>query len=451
MSQQQVQENSIQQQQQQPSKQQQYHKSGSVRHAEKRRIGTCPFADRIARISIQTYHERVPEKWREENKQVCLATIVAHTRSSRNPGDGNDDECGGNLQVLGMGVGTKFLSEKILQEEKQKHVLVGSINICTASTVSGNDIGTTIVDTHHPVFSSCYGMKIRDSHAEVLARRAFRRKIALEMKSHLLGQCVANPILTLRPTFKNDALETRPGNEKEETSKVIFSLAPGVTIHMYTSSAPCGNSCLKKFAKMSRERYDSSLGIDEWPVDAHEPIGGHSIHLGRFSLLVKKDNHASFSSTQQANTTDQSMKENNMSYRIPIKQQKWPANMNDQWCPPGTTLPHMGRGSIHTCSDKICRWNVIGLQGSLLSSLLHGPIYMETITIGRKFTKCIAQRAVCCRVDGGGTWKGIKRKRNEHKSQVETSNHEEFLNPSLYTVHHPTVMGTSVYMDDLGE
>jgi hypothetical protein len=32
-------------------------------------------------------------------------------------------------------------------------------------------------------------------------------------------------------------------------------------------------------------------------------------------------------------------------------------------------------------------WNAVGIQGALLSHLLGDPIYLSTITIGRKFSK----------------------------------------------------------------
>lgn len=72
----------------------------SVRYAEKRREATCQFADRVAQVSVDHFN-RIPEA--ERPSKTCMATIVAHYK--------------GDLRVLSMGVGTKFLSESSLKEE----------------------------------------------------------------------------------------------------------------------------------------------------------------------------------------------------------------------------------------------------------------------------------------------------------------------------------------------
>ena len=335
------------------------HAPGAVRHAEKRRTGTCSFADRIATVSLDCFRQHIPESFLEAQKQTCVSTILAHFSSD------------GHLRVQGLGVGTKFLPERVLEEQD-----VGEDE--PAEYLEG-------LDGHS--YRRGYGVLVRDCHAEVLARRAFRRQLYVDM-------------------------QTRPDRSiLEKTDGGLFRLKSEVTLHMYSSSAPCGNSTIKKFATMQKEVFDSSLGPNEWPLRQHEIIPPHSLKLGQFALLLKKDR----------TVTD-------VVKREPFEGGKsWPANKSDDWCPPGTTIVWSNQGSMHTCSDKICRWNYLGLQGSLLSSLIEGPLYMESLTVGRKFSSCICQRAICCRA--------------VVKGQAASSR---------YSLHHPAIMGTGILMDVTG-
>jgi len=371
------------------------HKSGAVRYAEKRRTGTCRFADRVATVSLDIFHAKIPKAFRELQRQTCVASIVAHFKE--------DD----HLQVVSLGVGTKFLAESILRKEE----LDDDLN----NSMEGIDGLCGYVG---------YGLRVRDCHAEVLARRAFRRRLLLEMKelSH------RNPVDLFESSSDcyRRILKKSPqtGNVEGERNH-RFELVSGVTLHFYSSSAPCGNAVLKKFSKMLGENYDEELAVDKWPQPEHTPILGHALQMGQFALLTKRDSTVEKTGNPWIET------------KAPLK--GWPAAQSDDWCPPGTSIVWYNRGSIHTCSDKICRWNILGLQGSLLSSLLEVPIFMETLTVGRKFTACICRRAVCCRA-------AIMPKKKQ-QAQVECR-HDE--NQGFYRLHHPTVMGTSIYMDDLG-
>ena len=51
------------------------------------------------------------------------------------------------------------------------------------------------------------------------------------------------------------------------------------------------------------------------------------------------------------------------------------------------------------CSDKILLWNVVGVQGSLLSHWLR-PVYFNSITLGSRFHPEHVKRALYGRVGG---------------------------------------------------
>ncbi|XP_021342859.1 double-stranded RNA-specific adenosine deaminase-like [Mizuhopecten yessoensis] len=53
---------------------------------------------------------------------------------------------------------------------------------------------------------------------------------------------------------------------------------------------------------------------------------------------------------------------------------------------------------VMSCSDKICKWNLLGMQGALLATLMK-PVYFSSITLGTLYNHGHIARAMCCRLE----------------------------------------------------
>ena len=64
------------------------------------------------------------------------------------------------------------------------------------------------------------------------------------------------------------------------------------------------------------------------------------------------------------------------------------------------TKPGRGeRTESMSCSDKLCKWNLVGLQGALVSHFLVEPIFIDTVVICGDCDRKSAQRALFGRID----------------------------------------------------
>lgn len=248
--------------------------SAWVRSAEKSRVSTCLFSDRIARISI----EFCTEKWGESDGQSVVSCILGKSTD-------------GNLTVITAAKGNKFRDD------------------------------------------SDNGMAIRDCHAEILARRAFKHWLLCEFE-----RCIDSQHKNEEERFTSTYFDFYPVDRKLDVKK-------NTEFYFYVSSAPCGNACVRRWAKSSRETFQSNLPLDCAPSEPHPPFHAHAKEEGQVAVSWKK-----------------------------------------------------GSGCILSCSDKILRWNVLGLAGRRLRTMTKTPIYLSGIVIGRKFSRRHAERALCCRL-----------------------------------------------------
>ena len=125
-------------------------------------------------------------------------------------------------------------------------------------------VGTKFM-RHADIAADGSGQCVHDSHAEVLARRAFLR---------FLYGCILRLTSTAPPPCQvPNMLERSPADS------FTFRVKPGVSLHLYTSAVPCGNAVIKRWAQGVQEPTYADLPASELPDISHPPILLHAQHL----------------------------------------------------------------------------------------------------------------------------------------------------------------------------
>ncbi|XP_053699554.1 double-stranded RNA-specific adenosine deaminase [Synchiropus splendidus] len=248
-----------------------------------------------------------------------------------------------------------------------QHSLLGRKILATIVMRRGEGLGTVVsLGTGNRCVKgeelSLKGETVNDCHAEIISRRGFVRFLYSELLKHY------------------EASEESIFEQAENNKLRIKS---DITFHLYISTAPCGDGAL----------FDKSCSESGDTLDGHQPL---------------------FENTKQGKLRT---KVENGEGTIPVE--------SSAIVPTWDGIQHGERLRTMSCSDKILRWNVLGLQGALLTHFLH-PIYLKSITLGYLYSHGHLTRAVCCRLarDGSAFSQSL---------------------PAPFMLNHPEVGRVSVY------
>lgn len=184
-------------------------------------------------------------------------------------------------------------------------------------------------------YMSDRGLALNDCHAEIIARRSLLRYLYMQLE-HFLS------------------------NNKEEHEKSIFTrcekhgyrLKDNVQFHLYISTSPCGDA---------RIFSPHEAGVEDQG-------DRHPNRKARGQLRTKIESGEGTIPVRSSNTI-----------------QTWDGVLQ------GERLLTM------SCSDKIARWNVVGIQGSLMSYFTE-PIYFSSIILGSLYHADHLSRAMYQRI-----------------------------------------------------
>uniref|UniRef100_A0A3P9IGZ4 Adenosine deaminase RNA specific B2 (inactive) n=1 Tax=Oryzias latipes TaxID=8090 RepID=A0A3P9IGZ4_ORYLA len=168
------------------------------------------------------------------------------------------------------------------------------------------------------------GRILRDCHAEVISRRALVRFLYSQLEL----------LLCMPDAGKEQSIFVR---NKDNT----FRLQEGILFHMYVSSSPCGDARLNC-------PYETTF---ECPCRVLRPFSDSSRRF-RFHLRVKASGGEG---------------------TLPVSARR--SSQTRDFVLPGKALLTM------SCTDKLAKWCIVGMQGALLSHLVE-PIYLHSLTVG---------------------------------------------------------------------
>ncbi|XP_012536961.1 tRNA-specific adenosine deaminase 1 isoform X2 [Monomorium pharaonis] len=245
------------------------------------------FADNIARLCIEKYNFLKDTGKPNAHEWTILSGIVLK----------NGDDL---LSLVALATGTKCLGDSELTESTRGE----------------------------------RGSRLGDSHAEILARRAFIRYLYDQIDLILSGS--------------ESAIFSRNNDNKIELNN-------GVSFHFFSSQTPCG---------------DCSIFPKQEAVD--DGLSPYKIRR------VNEDNNE--------HVIAESYKDVYRTGAKCLKEEKAqdPHLPGAKYHVVGPLRTKPGRGdptNSLSCSDKIAKWLILGLQGSLLS-LIIPPIKLQSITIG---------------------------------------------------------------------
>lgn len=382
---------------------------------------------RIAQCAIDHYHRTLPSnnggKPQTGREWTVYAAIVACRRRrgdddgkagapNSDEGDDRSDDCftdPNDMWVVSCATGSKCTSIRSIVSSLPRPSLShdgGTRNGQDDSTRRNSGTNATrargnkmpqFLDLDEGSICKCYnGMVLKDSHAEALARRGLMSCLWDEIEHFL-------QLIRLESTDDAAAVEdakegcqTRqlleacklPLNLDDHEPTMSFRLKGGTSLHMYVSDSPCGDASIYEIRRRcdrQPQKNDTSNKIVDTICDAELNFTGAKIILTDGKQGGRTDgSNGSISSILTCSIFDQNangdvIKQSTITLGREGAQQLGALRIKSS----RSNMPSELRSTSMSCSDKLVRWGVFGLQGQLLAMYIPEPIRLSSICVSK--------------------------------------------------------------------
>jgi len=314
--------------------------------------------DEIATAALDHWEHKLPShkgKPRASDEWTVYAAIVA-TRTTTLTNN-NDNDTDNKITVVSCATGTKCTA-------------VPPVNriTSTAAAASTTSATTTTTTTLPPTAD----VILHDSHAEVLARRGLLRVLWQEIAMH-------------------DGRNSDIGNEGTRSSLLTkipnshrYQLRENVQLHLFVSDSPCGDASIYPLDTLSassgsmKSDDKSSLPSDAVPsasteYDNHNNNNG--LQFTGAKVIVSQETTVSI---EDCGGIEAFLLQDSRVARERIQLLGRLRTKSGR-----SNLQANQRSDSLSCSDKIVRWCVLGLQGRALLHHLVEPIRLSSIVVSR--------------------------------------------------------------------